>query len=420
MKVLLVNTYDTGGAANACLRLHQGLLRIGCNSKVLLMRKSKILPYTFQISIRTKKRDYWARVRNKLSCLGLKFKSSKQKILERLNRPPNLEMISLPFSDYDITKSDLYQEANIINLHWVAEFLDYPTFFKQNTKPLVWTFHDQNAFLGLEHYKEEFVGIDRAGYPIMRKIAKSELKIYEHFLKVKEKAYQYLQNVPYKIVTPSNWLKQETIKSGLFKKNNVVHISYGIDSDLFKPIDKILARELLNLPKKKIIFLFVADNVNNFRKGFLFLYKAIEKLNYDSVLFLSVGRNTISNSKNIKNYIHLGFIHDELLMSIIYSAADAFVIPSLIDNLPNTAIESLMCGTPVIGFPTGGIKEIIKNEINGLLADEISVNALYEKILHFLEVRDTFEVNRIRNLALTQYDLRLQAESYLKIFQSLV
>lgn len=120
------------------------------------------------------------------------------------------------------------------------------------------------------------------------------------------------------------------------------------------------------------------------------------------------------------NVIELGAINDELLMSVAYSAADVFVIPSLMDNLPNTVLESLMCGTPVIGFPVGGILDMVKHEENGYLANEISADALKHEIEKFLNNSNQLKANEIRKNAINKYDLNIQAQNYINLYRSLL
>ena len=153
MKILNINTFDTGGAAKACLRLHLGLLASGIHSKVLLKQKTNFqIPETYQISLSALENNLSIRIIRKLTKisqeLGIHFKDSNQDILSNL-RPRGLEVYSYPTTDIDLTKSELYKQSDLINLHLVARFLNYKSFFTRNKKPLVWTLHDQNPFLGV-------------------------------------------------------------------------------------------------------------------------------------------------------------------------------------------------------------------------------------------------------------------------------
>lgn len=419
MKTLLINTHDTGGAAKACLRLHEGLLQNGINSKVLLNNKTNNeIPETYKITLQAIERSFKTKLSAKAINILKELKLYKAKPDSFLQaRPAGLEMFSYPHSDYDITKSELYKQADIINLHWVANFLDYPTFFQKNKKPVVWTLHDQNPFLGLEHYSETIVGIDRNGYPIKRKLSEIEKKKFQEFIEIKKQALNSFDNLT--IVTPSIWLGQEAKKSPVFEKFETKIIPYGLNSDIFKPLNKTFCRELLNIPQDKTVLLFVADSISNKRKGFEYLQRAFEQINKNDSILLSIGSKH-SSLKQKNNYFELGRISDERLMSIVYSAADVFVIPSLMDNLPNTVLESIMCGTPVIGFPVGGIPDMVQDGENGYLTEEISVPALVKSIEKFLNNPNVFDSEKIRENAVKKYDLSVQATAYINLYKRIL
>jgi glycosyltransferase involved in cell wall biosynthesis len=423
MKVLLVNSYDTGGAANSCFRLHQGLFKEGVESNVLLANKQK----SWQNSIVWQKTKIKPSIKSKINAKlihilkKVKLYKEKKNISENdlflKNRPEGLEMFSFPDSKYDITESELYKVASIVNLHWVANFLDYSSFFEKNTKPVVWTLHDMNPFTGGEHYIEEYLGIDELGFPIKRKISKEEKKIAKENILIKMHAISKIDNLT--IVAPSQWLAEAAKKSELFKNKAVIYIPYGLDSDIYTPRNKKYSRELLSIPEGKKVILFVADSISNNRKGYIFLKKAFEQLADPNLILCAVG-NKNSNLESIENIMELGPIYDERFMSIAYSAADVFVIPSLMDNLPNTVLESLMCGTPVIGFPIGGIPDMIQDGVNGYLTEEISVISLVTTINKFLRNPDCFNKSEIRQNALNKYNLKLQADRYINLFESLL
>jgi len=407
-----------GGAANACLRLHKGLLHNNIDSNVLVKQASKNFEKVHQISITALQHS----LRTKLS------KKAKN-ILGELNlysekpdsfisqRSFGLEMFSYPNSDYDLTASALYKEATIINLHWVARFLDYSTFFKKNIKPLVWTLHDQNPFSGGDHINEQFLGIDAGGLPIKRVLSKIERRVFQENEAIKRDALKDIDNL--NIVVLSKWMEREVQDSHLFNKFKVKRIPNGIDATIFSPRNKIFSRELLNLPLDKKIILFVSDSFSRQLKGFEFMKRAMLQIKNKDVLFLSVGGG-FDESLNHNNHKHIGFINDEKLMSVVYSAVDVFVIPSLIDNLPNTVMESIMCGTPVIGFPVGGIPDMILTNFNGYLTDEISVDSLADKINFFLKYSDRLDRELIRKDAVKRYDVSLQVNAYTHLYQSLI
>lgn len=340
------------------------------------------------------------------SDINLKIKSIRQK--------NGLDYYSHPVTSCDITTTDSYKKCDIINLHWVAGMLDYYSFFRKNTKPVVWTLHDMSPLLGGEHYAEWYSEINEAGEPGIRIYSKDELDLEYKLASFKRKI---LSNNPLlHFVCPSKWLFEEVVKSGICDSSRIFHIPYGINTEVFRPIDAENYRHSLGIEPEWKVVLFVADSLNNRRKGIVYLLRALQGIETEITL-ISVGSGEIEHEMpdNIK-YISLGRIEDESLMAKIYSAANLFVIPSLMDNLPNTVIESLCCGTPVVGFPVGGINDMVNNT-NGILAGNISVNALKTAIRMALDRDGFFDRKRIAADAHGKYNLNIQAEQYLKLFQ---
>jgi glycosyltransferase involved in cell wall biosynthesis len=422
MKVLLVNTYDKWGAANSCLRLHNGLLKSGVDSRVILRHKEKNISFTDVLKPCIQVTSKFQRVKIKFRVILKKRKVLKQKPASEnelflRNRPKGLEAFSFPNSKFDITNSEPYNDAAIVNLHWVANFLDYSSFFKKNKKPVVWTLHDMNPFTGGEHYLEKYLGIDTLGFPIKRNMSEEELRIAKKNILIKTQALSNVDNLT--IVAPSQWLAEEARRSEVFKNFPVFCIPYGLDSEIFKPRDKNYSRNLLGIPKDKKVILFVADSIDNSRKGFVFLKNALEHVSDQNLFLCTVGakNNVIDTTENV---LELGAIYDERLMSVAYSAADVFVIPSLMDNLPNTVLESIMCGTPVIGFPVGGIPDMIQDGVNGFITEEISVESLVKTINKFLNNPSCFNEIEIRHDALNKYDQKVQSQRYIDLFNNIL
>jgi len=421
MNTLLISTYDVGGAAKACVRLHKGLLIENFNSHLLVKyqaladipKANRISHFAISKTFSQKSSDKFFRILNELKI----FHKTDNKYNFFSIRPKGLEIFSYINSEYDITISEQYKNADIVNLHWVADFINWKSFFEKNKKTIVWTLHDQNPFLGGEHYDEQYLGISEDGLPLQRIITDKEKIESESILKEKKRILKNIENIF--VVTPSKWLSSVSQKSELFCKYRHKVIPNGVDESIFFLKNKSFCRELLKIKENDKVILFVADSLTNNRKGFVYLQRAFQKLKNEDVLLLAVGSgdNILNNNKKHRE---LGKINDELLMSVIYSAADVFVIPSLMDNLPNTVLESLMCGTPVIGFPIGGIPDMIIDQQNGLLAKEISVSALTETIEYFLNNSNLFNNHQIAFVAKQKYSLDIQAKAYIELYKDLL
>jgi glycosyltransferase involved in cell wall biosynthesis len=83
-------------------------------------------------------------------------------------------------------------------------------------------------------------------------------------------------------------------------------------------------------------------------------------------------------------------------------------------------LEALLCGTPVIGFPVGGVKESIKDGVNGYLSNSITVEGLHSTVNKFLETRSHFNGESISGNARKLYNEARQASQYLELYRNLV
>ena len=382
MKVLHINSSDKGGAGIAAMRLHRAMLYKGIDSCFMSL-DNEINDGIHYFRFNMKKEEL---VKPKQPLLNLrnylseKIKGTYSKAIKEFYKKvklqeekyniyynqENYEIFSTPFSNYDLTESEAYKQADIIHLHWVAGYLDYPSFFNKNKKPVVWTIHDENPFRGGFHYKSDEV----RNHDVLGEID-------NYYKKIKFEAISKQKNLI--VVSPSKWLADEAKLSEVFKERKVISIYNTLDTKVFKPLAENFSRDFFSLPPESKVFMFASQNVENKRKGFDLLLPIIKKYKENKkVFFLVIGSKTEELIQS--NVIFTGPISDERIMAMAYSASDFFVLPSREDNLPNTMLESIACGTPIISFPIGDTKEIIEDSGCGLLASNISSDALETKM----------------------------------------
>ncbi|PRY15773.1 glycosyltransferase involved in cell wall biosynthesis [Pontibacter ummariensis] len=402
MKVLHISTYKTGGAGIAAFRLHKGLQALGVESEFLylnseageIMRKAAPAPPPPLPLYRR----VWSKYLNKVLRPSNQSKESskKEEVIDG-----NFEAFTSPVSIYDITLHPAYQSADIVNLHWVSDFLDYPTFFERNNKPLIWTLHDMNPFQGGFHYQGDALSNSH--------LADMDLK----YLEIKQAALSSAKNIH--IVALSKWILEISSKSTVFRSFSHSLIPNGIDPYLFKPLDKAFSRQVLGLPKDKKIVLFISEKLSVYRKGFDLLLKMVDSFKgHKNLVFCAVGTY---NSEQQNNVVYLNAIQDERLIPIVYSACDVFVVPSREDNLPNVMLEALACGTPVVATPVGGIPDAIIQDYNGILAKDTSPESLSEALQLFFDRQGSWSEEKIREDFLSKYAADKQALAYLDLYQ---
>jgi glycosyltransferase involved in cell wall biosynthesis len=223
-------------------------------------------------------------------------------------------------------------------------------------------------------------------------------------------------------VSPSEWLAREARRSTLFRDFEVRVIPNGIDLHEFRPMDRNDARRRLNLPIDARIVLFVADLIADRRKGLRLLLKAFWEIrDIPGLLLVTLGRGDYEGIA-LHASRHLGSLNDSEDLRAAYSAADAFAMPSLQDNLPNTILESMACGTPVVGFAAGGVSEAVLDGKTGLLAPTGNVGALAAALRCILDDR-TLQAVLARNARARveqEYAIGLQARRYAALYTEMV
>lgn len=432
MKVTLVSTLEQGGAANACIRLHLGLRKIGIESNLLVFTENNTTPHSASF-MDFYQESYLDKIANRslIKKIGDKLKNTfgkteYQRIRKQLEirdsiektKAEGIEVFTFPHTPYYLHEHPLIKESDIINLHWVNNFLDYETFFTNIQQPMVWTLHEMNPFTGGCSYSDDCVQYETSCKICPQLEGSSHPAYAQTIFEIKQTALAPVDNL--QVVSPSKWLRDLSKSSALLKRFAHHHIPNGLDETTFKPQDKAEAKKALGFTPDQQLVLFVSASVNNIRKGLHYLIESIEELgNHTSnVVFCAVG--TKQQHPQSTHILELGPIYDPQKLAGVYAAADVFVIPSVADNLPNTVLESLMCGTPVIGFPAGGVPEMIDHNENGLVCDEVSSSALTRALQKVIAKEISFDYEKIAAKARDRYAYTIQAKQYQKLYQEML
>lgn len=414
VKVVHIATYVNGGAGTAAYRIHEALLENNVASTFLSLDLPSNKSARACIQFQGEEKSWLRKAIDKFISVGVNRFNLKvsenlyyQKKLRKLTPSMLYEWISLPFTTTDILKNDAVKEADIIHLHWVSGILDYSSFFKNNVTPVVWTLHDMNPFQGLFHYKEDKV-----------RNSKSAKNVDDEIFKIKRR-YVRKRKFPLSIVSPSKWLLKAANESSMFDGVPSTNIGYALNTSIFSPVANNSLKDELKIPENNIVFLFVTQLVDNHRKGFTLLIEALKQLKQTNISLLVIGHATDLQISGL-HVLRLGSISSTELLTKYYSLADAFIIPSSEDNMPNVMIEAMACGTPVLSFDTGGMAEVIEDGLNGLKAAEISASSLKDVLEEFIARKDEFDYRLIRNYSLQHFSNNVIAEKYIKIYNDLL
>lgn len=360
MKVLHINTTDIeGGAARAAYRLHRALLAKGIDSQMLVQKKLSD-DYTVQTVAKTKVGKFLNFLRPYIDSLPL------QKYKNRSKTPFSPAWV--PFSKV----VDRINEINpdIVHLHWICGGMIRIEDLLKIKQPIVWTLHDMWPFTGGEHIDEgQGHYLEQCGNSkVLNSHKEKDLSRKGWFRK--NKVYQKLKNLT--IISPSKWMYQEAQKSSLLKNKKHIYLPNPLNINSFKPIDKKIVRKLWNFPDDKKIILFGAMSaLSDPNKGFDLLKKALLALSNKEYLKIAIfGSSKPENEENFEIPIYYtGHLHDNQSLISLYNTADVVIVPSRQENLVQTAIEAMACGTPVVAFKTTGQPDIIDHKINGYLAE---------------------------------------------------
>jgi len=410
MKILIVNTFDAqGGAARAAYRLHQALLVEDIDSQMLVQSKSSD-DFTV-IGSPTKLTRLLATCRSLLDALP---------VLMYKNRTQTLFSPSwLPFSGIAKKINDL--NPDIVHLHWIFGGMFRIEDIAKIKAPIVWSLHDMWAFTGGEHYDEGANDyLASCGYCKVLGSNKAN-DISRWVFKRKQKTYAKKSNMT--IVGLSRWLNDCSKNSTLLKDKAHINLPNPIDTSVYSPLNKTIARDLLRLPQDKKLILFGAMGATSDpRKGYKELKHALSLLKVNDVELVIFGSNApkVPEGFNFKTH-YLGQLYDDVTLRVLYSAADVMIVPSIQENLSNAIMESLACATPVVGFDVGGNGDMIVHKENGYLATSFDTTDLAEGIEWILSAPNYEQLSaNARNKVLREFDSRVVAKRYVELYESVL
>lgn len=408
MKVVHIATTDTGGAGIAARNIHHALRTLGVDSQMLVRWRrthdDTIVPTQPNQYLYNPSSNELLRKVEKMMRRRGKMLTTVEQYEREMDR---LDMLygaayTMPVSQYDLTQHPLVQEADIINLHWIENFVDYPTFFQKIDKPIVWTFHDENTAYGGFHYTDE---ANRFKEPFA--------EIESQFIGIKKKALRRDLNIH--MVALSKQMEQFYHEHGLQSNYHVSIIHNGILPDNFQNFDRDYCRKILGIPVDRIVICFCASDINDKYKGLTTLVKALEELNNPKITLLCVGKGELPKSSI--DIVGTGTIANSRLMSVAYSASDLFVMPSYQEAFAQTPIEAMACGCPVVAFPCSGTEELVA-PLSGVRCYDFSVESLAVGIQTALETM--YDREAIRKDVVAKFNLSIIAERYIELYNKVL
>lgn len=395
------------------VRLHQGLTRQGHASHILARLLRTPQPQVSTIA----------------EAIGSSRSAAAQLVNNaRMQVDAWFSLPTIHSSTSHLLDTKLFRQAQIIHLHnlhgWYLNYHLLPRIAA--SKPVVWTLHDMWAITGHCAYSYD-CGRWQTGCfdcPLLRdegrKLVEPRPTILDRTARVWQDKQDLYRQSALHIVTPSRWLAELAAAGILGDAQSIQCIPYGLDLELFRPLDRRAARQALGVPQDAKVVLFVAAKVTQKRKGLAYLLDALGRIqDAPSPLLLTVGAEGIIGEQ-LQGFeqIHLGNLSDESTLNQAYNAADVYVSPTLADNLPLVVMESLAAGTPVVAFDVGGVPEMVHHMETGYLArykDTADLASGMRALLDDSEQRTRMR-QQCREFAKENYDLDLQARRYAELY----
>ena len=410
VKPIIFSSSDTaGGAQRAAYRVMLSQLNNNIPSRLFVNRKfsddkNVFTPLINHIYIQNRIRSFIGTLIS--NYISKKFNKNNFYSLNIINSPwPKL-----------LNNSN----ANIIDLHWFGgESLSIKD-VKKIKKNIVYTMHDMWAFSGIEHYDSAYL-IDLLDNNKKIVANNYQYKVFGFDINkwtINRKKKYLRKNI---VISPSHWLARQIKKSKVMNDWDIRIIPYPIDLNVFKPMDKKYSRKILNINQNKHIILFGAiGGTRDLRKGFDLFLECLKHFKSSDIEILIFGQSKPKNFFKTDCKINwIGEIKNDHALSLVYNASDIMVVPSRIDNLPQTAMEAQSCGVPVVGFNIAGMEDVVLNNKTGYLVDPFDTKKLSDKIFYLInnkKIKEDFSINselRAKNL----WNQKTVSNQYKKVYE---
>lgn len=396
----------SGGAARGAYNLHQGLLQAGASSKILFNGSPVDDPDIVS----------WA---------ATPIGKMKRIFRTRMDRLP-LELFypnrgpadySPGLFGYNVVNSPLYDWADLINLHWINWGSFDVNALKNSAKPIVWTLRDMWPMTGGCHYALDCSRYEH-GCGQCPQISSSRNYDLTRYLAARKK-----KGLPkhFHGVGISPWISQCALNSDIMNGQEISTIFNAIDTDSFFPVDKLTARKLLGLPLDKDIVLFGSIS-NDLYKGGNLLFEALHLLDEKELPILNIAVGSKGSRKHQFDLKYMGYLHDDISLRLVYSAADVFVAASRAEAFGKMLAEAMACGTPVVAFDATGPKNIVLHKETGYLATPFLSQDLAKGIEWVLD--DKARADKLgensRKHAEKNFSLSVVTQQYVRLYKDLL
>lgn len=412
MRIVMISDNEVdGGAAIAASRLALGLVHQGHQVLRIVDRPAvHQQPWDTRVVSFKPKKSLWRRLTPKF-----------------LRRNKTLPITPDLYSRSDECVQKIVREfaPDIINFHNIHSARSWPLDLVEHCRqmaPVVWTLHDMWCMTGRCAYSYDcrrFIQGCNAECPTANEYPALPHSLIKPAWETRRSLSNRHPDIV--LVAPSQWLGQEA-KSGIWKQHRVEVIPYGLPLDIYKPLDRQDARRSLGVACQGPVFLAAAQSWDERRKGGHLMVEALRSITDRPLTLMILGKGKMPTLPANIQVIPLGRLDDPHTIAQAFNAADLLVHPAQVDNLPNVVLEALACGTPTVGFPIGGMPDMVRSGRSGWLARSLCAADLKSTLLQALADIQNGRTYRdeCRKIAEQEYNENLQATRYIELFTSML
>lgn len=411
-KILIIGTVDQrGGAARIGWDIGETMRKRGYWVKYIVGYKQSNSPHVYEL-----KRPWITNLLDKLTGKNI---TGYYKYLRSFFLANDIDF----GATQEIFSHPWYKQADIIHFHNLhGSYFRLSNLLRMGKeKKLIWTLHDMWAISGNCVYTSD-EKVWKQGHAAKTRLMEYPPMLWNNAKYLWNKKRQIYQTLKIKIVTPSKWLRDIVGDKSILSNQSVSLIHNGIEVDTFSPYNQFNVRNELKLPHDKRIVVFVAQGgIHEPRKGWQYIDQIIHNKEFKGAEFLCIGggRSDTSDEPNVK---HIPYITNKKTLAKYYAASDAFLFTSLAENCPLVVLESLSCGTPVVSFDVGGVKELVTHKINGYISKYLDIADLAHGLKYVLNLSssDKSKMRKDnRNLIESKFSTNIMADGYQKLYESL-
>ncbi len=367
--ILHITASTGGGAGRAVARLHQGLVALGCESRVLCVNDPAGLPGAVLVEGRPGGggAERWLALSKTVAGPGGRTSISNT-------------LFSLGYPGHDLAALDIVRRADVIHLHWTPRILSIRGVedILRLRKPTFWTLHDLWPVTAGQHYpaSDHAALLSGAETPHLRE----GFDLTALLLEDKRRSFDH-DNLT--VVTLGETCAARCRAGSIFAGRRIETAFNGVDTARFAPqhpAQRSATRRMLGIEDDCVVALLMSQDVREKRKGFGHVAQALAGADgfatlarlrdAERLIVMTIGARGSAAAFPGFRTLALDPITDDARLAATIGLADVMIAPAVEETFSLVVLEGWACGVPAIAPRNGGITDAwLETGVNGVLAE---------------------------------------------------